>query len=56
VPVKSPEPRFSRAFLLVTAIHVLLIGGLLWFLNKPVKKPSGQLTWMETGSFAAAPE
>jgi TonB family protein len=50
------EPRFSRAFLLVAAIHLLLIGGLIWWFVKPVKKPSGQLTWMETGSFAQPEE
>jgi hypothetical protein len=50
--MKSSEPRFSRAFLIVAAIHVLLIAGLLWWFAKPVRKPSGQLTWMETGSFA----
>ena len=50
------EPRFSRAFILVAAIHLVLIGGLIWWFVKPVKKPSGQLTWMETGSFAQAEE
>jgi TonB family protein len=50
------EPRFSRAFVIVATIHVLLIAGLIWWFNKPVKKPSGQLTWMETGSFAQASE
>jgi TonB family protein len=50
------EPRFSRAFVVVAALHILLIGGLIWWFNKPVKKPSGQLTWMDTGSFAQAQE
>jgi TonB family protein len=50
------EPRFSRAFILVAAIHLLVIGGLIWWFAKPVKKPAGQLTWMETGSFAQAQE
>lgn len=50
------EPRFSRAFILVAAIHLLVIGGLIWWFTKPVKKPAGQLTWMETGSFAQAQE
>jgi len=42
------EPRFSRAFILVAAIHLLVIGGLIWWFARPVKKPAGQLTWMET--------
>ncbi|MEI7963300.1 MAG: hypothetical protein WCI42_05675, partial [Verrucomicrobiota bacterium] len=54
--MSSSEPRFRRALIVVAAIHILLIGGLVWFLNRPVKKPSGQITWMETGSFSAPQE
>ena len=54
--MKSAEPRFRRALIVVAAIHILLIGGLVWFFNRPVKKPSGQLTWMETGSFSMPQE
>ena len=54
--MSNQEPRFRRALIVVALIHVLLIGGLLWFFNRPIKKPSGQLTWMETGSFSAAQE
>ena len=50
------EPRFRRALIVVALIHVFLIGGLIWFFSRPVKKPSGQLTWMETGSFSAPQE
>ena len=50
------EPRFRRALIVVALIHVAVIGGLLWFFNRPIKKPSGQLTWMETGSFSSPQE
>ncbi len=54
--MSSSEPRFRRAFFVVAAIHLLLIGGLLWYFTRPIQKPSGQLTWMETGSFSTAQE
>lgn len=46
------EPRFRRALIVVALIHVLLIGGLIWYFTRPIKKTSGQLTWMDTGSFS----
>jgi membrane protein involved in colicin uptake len=42
--MSQQEPRFRRALIVVALIHVVLIAGLLWFFNRPVKKPSGQLT------------
>ena len=46
------EPRFRRALIVVALIHVLLIGGLIWYFTRPIKKTSGQFTWMDTGSFS----
>ena len=54
--MSQQEPRFRRALIVVALVHVVLIAGLLWFFNRPVKKPSGQLTWMDTGSFSAPQE
>ena len=43
---------FHRSVVIVALIHLGLIG-LIIFLVKPVKKVGSQVTWLETGSFAA---
>ena len=50
--MKKNRPPFRRSVVIVALIHLGLIG-LIIFLVKPVKKVGSQVTWLETGSFAA---
>lgn len=49
---KNPKTPFRRSVVIIALIHLGLIA-LIIFLCKPAKKVGNQVTWLETGSFAA---
>ena len=48
------NPHFRRNLILVAAFHILLIGGILYFTKREIKKNQGDITWVNPGSFAEA--
>ena len=52
--MKKSNPDFRRSILLVAALHLFLIGVIIYFMQKPVKHSGEKVTWLETGSFAAS--
>ena len=48
------NPQFRRNLILIAGLHILLIAGILYFAKREIKKPQGDITWVNPGSFAAA--
>lgn len=48
------DPRFRRNLILVTALHVLALVAFFYFSKREIKKPSGEVVWMNPGAFSTS--
>jgi TonB family protein len=48
------DPRFRRNLIFVAALHILLLGTLIYFARRPASHAAGDIVWMDPGSFSQA--
>ena len=46
------DPHFRRNLIFVAAFHILLVAALLYFARREVRRPVGDIVWMDPGSFS----
>ena len=48
------DPRFRRNLILVAIVHLLALLAFVVFTKREIKKPAGEVVWMDPGAFAQA--
>jgi TonB family protein len=46
------DPHFRRNLIYVAAFHLLLVAALLYFARREIRRPTGDIVWMDPGSFS----
>ena len=46
------DPHFRRNLIYVAAFHILLVAALLYFARREIRRPAGDIVWMDPGSFS----
>ncbi|MGC2577759.1 MAG: hypothetical protein WA376_09275, partial [Terrimicrobiaceae bacterium] len=46
------DPHFRRNLIYVAAFHLLLVAALFYFARREIRRPTGDIVWMDPGSFS----
>ena len=46
------DPHFRRNLIYVAAFHLLLVAALFYFARREIRRPAGDIVWMDPGSFS----
>src|SRR6266850_1748680 len=46
------DPHFRRNLIYVAAFHILLVAALLYFARREIRRPTGDIVWMDPASFS----
>ncbi|MGA7215008.1 MAG: hypothetical protein WBX20_12435, partial [Terrimicrobiaceae bacterium] len=46
------DPHFRRNLIFVAGLHILLAAALLYFARREIRRPAGDIVWMDPGSFS----
>ena len=46
------DPHFRQNLIFVAAFHILLVAALLYFARREIRRPAGDIVWMDPGSFS----
>ncbi|MEI6491818.1 MAG: hypothetical protein WCO94_04650, partial [Verrucomicrobiota bacterium] len=47
------DPRFRRNLILVAMAHLAALAAFFYFSQREIRKPSGEVVWMDPGAFSA---